>query len=78
MAHTFWKCFVALAALGGVQTNAEASALTASARMSTIRVEPTRPGGMPGEPRESSPFWQSDSGSAISPKPPVKRKGRRR
>ncbi len=78
MAHRFYGGFVALVVLAGVQVSAEAYPLTASARMTTIRVEPTRPGGVPGEPRESSPFWQSDSGKALLTKPPVKRKRRHR
>ncbi len=78
MANRYCKGFVALAVLAGVQASAAAYPITASARMSTIRIEPTRPGGVPGEPRESSPFWHSDSGKALTTKPPVKRKGRRR
>ncbi len=73
-----FAAFALLLLFDGIHAGAEASAIMAAGRMSTIRIEQTRPGGMPGEPRESSPFWQPESGSALSTRPPVKRKGRRR
>ncbi len=78
MANRCCTGFVALMVLAGLQASAAAYPITASVRMTTIRIEPTRPGGVPGEPRESSPFWQSDSGQVLPIKPPVKRKWKHR
>ncbi len=77
MAAGVLKLVITVVMLGGFLASAAATTVTATARMTTIRIEPTRPGGMPGEPRESSPFWKSDAGAVLSTKPALKRKGRR-
>jgi hypothetical protein len=78
MAPAVLKVVIALAMLGGVHAGAAAASVTPiSVRVTTIRNEPTRTGGMPCEPRETTPFWQSDAGAALPAKPVLKRKNRR-
>ena len=76
------KGLVALAILAGWQTAAPAypvtSPTTSALRVSTFRFEPmTRPGGIPGAPRETTPFWQNEPGSGLTATPTVKEKRRR-
>jgi len=70
---------IALALAMGYQTVAMATTLapTSTIRMSTIRIEPTRPGGIPGSSREIGSWRDVETDSALSNKPTLKIKRRR-
>ena len=56
-----------LMVVGAVQTSAHAfgpGPTVAMTHVPTIRTEPTRPGGLPGAPRETTATWHYDQGAA--------------
>jgi hypothetical protein len=61
-----------------ISTSAVASPVIAPSfghSMPTTRFEPPRPGGLPGEARETTPFWHSDNtDQALVGKPKGKRR----
>ena len=82
MTHGIVKGFIVAAAVAAIHAGADASPLTLrsmsmSTHLSTIRIEETRPGGIPGAPRESSPFRQWDGGGAASTTPVLKQRRQR-
>ena len=73
--RTVW---IVLALSAGVETSATAATLAPmSSGMTTIRIEPTRPGGLPGSPREIAPLKDVDAQTTPSTKPTLKIKRRR-